>query len=57
MYIDIYDYPRYSGRTSAIFEKMLMKVFNVIMIMLIIQGKNWTWVYKEGWSNDENLFP
>ena len=39
MYIDFYDYPRYSGRTSAISEKMLVKVFNVIMIMLIIQAK------------------
>ena len=38
MYIDFDDYPHYSGRTSAIFEKISMKVFNVIMVMLILQA-------------------
>ena len=39
IYIDFDDYPRYSGRISAIFEKLLMKIFNVIMVMLIHQAK------------------
>ena len=39
MYIDIDAYPHYTGRKSAIFEKMLMKVFNVIMVVIILQGK------------------
>ena len=40
MYIDFGEYPRYSGRISEIFEKMLMKMFSVIMVMLILQAKN-----------------
>ena len=39
MYIDFDEYPSYSGRTYEISEKMLMKVFNVIMVMLILQAK------------------
>ena len=37
MYIDFGEYPRYSGRNSEIFEKMLMKIFCVSMLMHIIQ--------------------
>ena len=37
MYIDFDEYPRYSGRNSEIFEKMLMKAFNVTMGMHILQ--------------------
>ena len=40
MYIDFDEYPCYSGRISTIFEKMLMKTFNVIMVLLILQSKN-----------------
>ena len=39
MYIDFDEYPRYSDRTSSIFEKMLMKLFNVIIVMLILEAK------------------
>ena len=39
MYIDFDEYPCYSGRTSAIFEKKLNKVFIVIMVTLILQAK------------------
>ena len=39
MYIDFYEYPPYSGRISEIFEKMLMKIFSVFMVMHIIQAK------------------
>ena len=37
MYIDFDDYPRYSGRNSEIFEKMLIKIFSVSIGMHIIQ--------------------
>ena len=37
MYIDFDEYPPYSGRNSEIFEKMLMKIFSVSMIMHILQ--------------------
>ena len=40
MYIDFGEYPHYSGRTSEDFKIMLMKVFNVIMVMLILQVEN-----------------
>ena len=39
IYIAFDEYPRYSGRTSVIFEKVLIKVFNTIMVMLILQAK------------------
>ena len=39
MYIDFDDYPLYSGRISEIFEKSLMKIFSVIMVMLILKAK------------------
>ena len=38
MYIDFDEYPRYSGSKSEIFEKMLMKIFSVSMVMHIIQA-------------------
>ena len=58
MYIYFYKYPRYSGRTYAIFEKMLMKLFNVIMVVLILQAKQiCTWVNKEIWSMMKTYFP
>ena len=47
-YIDFDEYPRYSGKTCENFEKILMKVFNVVIVMLIIQAKKLcTWVIKE----------
>ena len=39
IYTNFDEYPWYSGRTSAIFEKIVRKVFNVIMVMLILQAK------------------
>ena len=39
MYIEFDEYPRYSDRLSAIFEKKIMEIFNAIMILLILQVK------------------
>ena len=39
MYIDFDVYPRYNGRISEIFGRMLLKIFSVIMVMLIFQAK------------------
>ena len=38
MYIDFNEYPCYSGRNSEIFEKMLMEIFSVSMVMHILQA-------------------
>ena len=58
MYIYFDEYLHYSGRISAIFETILLKIFNVIMVMLILQAnrKLFTWVNEEILVNDENLF-
>ena len=46
MYIDFDDYLPYSGRTFCNCRKRnLMKVFNVIMVMLILQAKKKYMVY------------
>ena len=37
MYIDFDVYSRYSDITYSILEKMLMKLFNVLMVMIILQ--------------------
>ena len=37
MYIDFYEYRPCSGRISEFFEKMLMKIFSVFMVMHILQ--------------------
>ena len=37
MYIGFDEYPSYSGRISEIFEKMLMKIFSVFVVMHILQ--------------------
>ena len=37
IYIDFEEYPPYSGRNSEMFEKMLMKIFSVSMVMHILQ--------------------
>ena len=37
MYIDFDEYPHYSGRNCEMFEKMLMKIFSVSMVMHILQ--------------------
>ena len=37
MYIYFDEYPLYSGRNSENFEKMLMKIFSVSMVMHILQ--------------------
>ena len=37
IYIDFYKYPCYSGRNSEIFEKVLMKIFSVFMVMHILR--------------------
>ena len=39
MYIDFDEYPRFSGRISAIFGKMLIKIFYAIMVMMILLAK------------------
>ena len=36
MYIDFDEYPRYSGRNYEFFQKMLMKIFSVSMVMHIL---------------------
>ena len=40
MYIDFDEYPRYSGRITESFEKHLMEILSVIMVMLILHAKN-----------------
>ena len=55
IYIDFDEYPRYSGITSATFEK---KVFNVIMVMIILRGGVLcTWVNEEIWVMMKTCFP
>ena len=39
MYIDFDDYPCYSGKKSANFKKELIKVFNVIIVIIILHAK------------------
>ena len=48
MYVDFDECLCYSGITYVIIEKMLMKVFNVIMVILIIQAKYIVLIRKVG---------
>ena len=58
MYIDFDKYPRYSGRISANFEKKSMKIFNLIMVMPILQAKKLCkWVNEEIWEKMKTCFP